>query len=180
VRSDLRAALAEGRGVTAKIRWLSRPDEDGEGEGRPRWIHCTPLLGHSGAVGVWMVVLVDDEASSSAASARRFRQAPPISNVIGGKEWDTTQRRERTHVNHYDKDTERRAHGSTSTAHTAHLSTGGQGPSASPGPSIAMRPRASQQEFDPTRARSRSRARRADGTQVVSSGTSEFSFNLKG
>lgn len=55
VRSDLGAALAEGRGVTAKIRWLTRPDEDGEGEGRPRWIHCTPLLGHSGAVGVWCV-----------------------------------------------------------------------------------------------------------------------------
>jgi hypothetical protein len=182
VRSDLRAALAEGRGVTAKIRWLSRPDEDGEGEGRPRWIHCTPLLGHSGAVGVWMVVLVDDETSSSSASARRFRQAPPISNVIGGKEWDaTTQARERTHVNHYDKDVERRGvAGSTSTAHTANLSTGSYGLNASAGPSNGVKPRSSQQEFDPSRARSRSRARRADGTQVVSSGTSEFSFNLKG
>lgn len=56
VRADLGAALADGRGVTAKIRWLAKPDEDGEGEGRARWIHCTPLLGHTGAVGVWMVV----------------------------------------------------------------------------------------------------------------------------
>jgi hypothetical protein len=84
-------------------------------------------------------------------------------------------------VNHYDKDVERRGvAGSTSTAHTANLSNGSYGLTASAGPSIGVKPRTSQQEFDPSRARSRSRARRADGTQVVSSGASEFSFNLKG
>ncbi len=76
VREELSAALAEGRGVTAKIRWISRPDDDG----RTRWIHCTPLLGHSGKVGVWMVVLVDDESSQS---VRRFRKAPPVPHNIG-------------------------------------------------------------------------------------------------
>ena len=86
MRSDLRAALGEGRGVTAKIRWLTRADADGEGEGRPRWIHCTPLFGHSGAVGVWMIVLVDEEASATQPTGRRFRNAPPVSNNIGGKE----------------------------------------------------------------------------------------------
>lgn len=109
VRQDLGAALAEGRGVTAKIRWLTRPDEDGDGEGRPRWIHCTPLLGHSGAVGVWMIVLVDEEGSLfGTASGRRFRQAPPVSSNIGGKEWDGTAVRDRKHINVYDKEQERR------------------------------------------------------------------------
>ncbi|KAF2109141.1 hypothetical protein BDV96DRAFT_502953 [Lophiotrema nucula] len=85
VRQSLEEALADGsRGVTAKIRWLSSANsnlnEDRGDEGRPRWIHCTPLLGKSGAVGVWMVVLVDDEKSS--APSRRFRQAPPVSSDV--------------------------------------------------------------------------------------------------
>jgi hypothetical protein len=120
VRSDLAAALAEGRGVTAKIRWLTKADLDGEGEGRPRWIHCTPLLGHSGAVGVWMIVLVDEEGPNG-GSGRRFRTAPPVSSNIGGKDWEgvrsssRSRERERNrardrsrHNNRYDKDSERR------------------------------------------------------------------------
>jgi hypothetical protein len=78
VRDELTAALAEGRGVTAKVRWVS--GRHGEEEGRVRWIHCTPLLGQNGSVGVWMVVLVDDEAT---APIRRFRNAPPVSSDIG-------------------------------------------------------------------------------------------------
>ncbi|KAK6441881.1 hypothetical protein LTR95_001882 [Oleoguttula sp. CCFEE 5521] len=119
VRSDLFAALSEGRGVTAKIRWLARPDEDGEGEGRPRWIHCTPLLGHSGAVGVWMVVLVDEEGSKEMiGSGRRFRAAPPVSSTIHGRDWgigngDRERERERGDrdrrlLNTYDVDSARR------------------------------------------------------------------------
>ncbi|KAF2000224.1 hypothetical protein P154DRAFT_534889 [Amniculicola lignicola CBS 123094] len=81
VRDSLAEALADGtRGVTAKIRWLSSAastlSADHAEEGRPRWIHCTPLLGQSGAVGVWMVILVDDDKSSG--PIRRFRQAPPV------------------------------------------------------------------------------------------------------
>jgi hypothetical protein len=83
VRASVGNALADGtRGVTAKIRWLSRaiPDlDDSYEEGRPRWIHCTPLLGQSGAVGVWMVVLIDEDRHGP---ARRFRQAPPIANDV--------------------------------------------------------------------------------------------------
>ena len=70
VRDELSTALAEGRGVTAKVRWISRIDEDG----RNRWIHCTPLLGSNGQIGVWMVVLVDDDQEIS----RRWKQAPPV------------------------------------------------------------------------------------------------------
>jgi hypothetical protein len=57
VREELTTAFAEGRGVTAKVRWVSKGDE----QGKNKWIHCTPLLGQSGQIGVWMVVVVDDE-----------------------------------------------------------------------------------------------------------------------
>ncbi|KAL8733696.1 MAG: hypothetical protein Q9181_003478 [Wetmoreana brouardii] len=70
VRDELTSALAEGRGVTAKVRWISRADEDG----RNRWIHCTPLVGSNGQIGVWMIVLVDDDQGLS----RRWKQAPPV------------------------------------------------------------------------------------------------------
>lgn len=70
VRDELTQALAEGRGVTAKVRWLSRPDDDG----RNRWIHCTPLMGSNGQIGVWMLVVVDDEQED----LKRTRQAPPV------------------------------------------------------------------------------------------------------
>ncbi|KIW65636.1 hypothetical protein PV04_07878 [Phialophora macrospora] len=60
VRDELTTAFAEGRGVTAKVRWVSKGDE----QGKNKWIHCTPLLGQGGQIGVWMVVVVDDEKSN--------------------------------------------------------------------------------------------------------------------
>lgn len=42
-------------------------------KGRSRWIHCTPLIGANGKVGVWMVVIVDAEGDSSKG------MKPPIS-----------------------------------------------------------------------------------------------------
>ena len=75
VQDELTAALAEGRGVTAKVRWVSKADE----EGRNRWIHCTPLIGSNGQVGVWMVVLVDDDQAIS----RRWKHAPPVATARG-------------------------------------------------------------------------------------------------
>ncbi|MCJ1397048.1 hypothetical protein MMC11_000240 [Xylographa trunciseda] len=75
VQDELTAALAEGRGVTAKVRWLTKFDD----EGRNRWIHCTPLLGSNGRVGVWMVVLVDEEDGLN----RRWKQAPPVATNFG-------------------------------------------------------------------------------------------------
>lgn len=79
VRSAIAQAFAGGRGVTAKVRWISpraaaRGNSSGDGDeddgamtgsGKGRWIHCTPLLGSNGSVGVWMVVLVDDEREES-------------------------------------------------------------------------------------------------------------------
>lgn len=108
MRQDLEQALGEGRGVTAKIRWLTRADADGEGEGRTRWIHCTPLLGHSGAVGVWMIVLVDEEGSAPGVTGRRFRHAPPVSETIGGKQYDKEAVREQRRQGQYDVSGQRR------------------------------------------------------------------------
>lgn len=75
VQDELTSALAEGRGVTAKVRWVSKVGEDG----RNRWIHCTPLIGSNGQIGVWMVVLVDDDQGLS----RRWKQAPPVATHRG-------------------------------------------------------------------------------------------------
>ncbi|KIX01553.1 uncharacterized protein Z518_09279 [Rhinocladiella mackenziei CBS 650.93] len=60
VREELTAAFSEGRGVTAKVRWISKGDD----QGKNKWIHCTPLIGNQGQIGVWMVVIVDDERNS--------------------------------------------------------------------------------------------------------------------
>lgn len=75
VQDELTAALAEGRGVTAKVRWISKADE----EGRNRWIHCTPLLGSNGQIGVWMVVIIDDDQGIG----RRWKHAPPVATARG-------------------------------------------------------------------------------------------------
>lgn len=57
VREELLQAMMSGRSVTARIKWVTRYNT----EGRNRWIHCTPLLASNGQVGVWMVVVVDDD-----------------------------------------------------------------------------------------------------------------------
>lgn len=88
-RQQLVEALAGGQAVTAKVRWLSgnwynnnkanstshRPLDSHQGAeghvperaGKSRWLHCTPLVGNNGKVGVWMIVIVDgdDEADAS-------------------------------------------------------------------------------------------------------------------
>lgn len=74
IREGLNQALASGQGVTAKIRWMPKAGP-GPAEGRPRWIHCTPLLGSNGAVGVWMVVLIDDDVDGTRP---KLPQAPPV------------------------------------------------------------------------------------------------------
>lgn len=75
VREELTAALADGRGVTAKVRWISKHDE----EGRNKWIHCTPLLGLNGQIGVWMIIIVDDERHRMQhRGGANGRTAPPV------------------------------------------------------------------------------------------------------
>ncbi|KAI9670534.1 MAG: hypothetical protein M1831_005754 [Alyxoria varia] len=40
-------------------------------EGKTRWIHCTPLMGSDERVGVWMVVMVENEAITGALNAHQ-------------------------------------------------------------------------------------------------------------
>ncbi|KAF9640089.1 PAS domain-containing protein [Lasiodiplodia theobromae] len=88
VREGIAAAFAEGARVTAKVYWLTgnvngstnnhsnrssarisgpagAPQQfhtrSNSIEGKPRYIHCTPLHGADGAPGVWMVVMVEKE-----------------------------------------------------------------------------------------------------------------------
>ena len=76
VRDDLARALEVGRKVTAKVRWQSK----GSTKSQARWIHCTPLLGVSDAVGVWMVILVDDEDEDE---GRRVQEISPLNKSNG-------------------------------------------------------------------------------------------------
>ncbi|KAK0719985.1 hypothetical protein B0H67DRAFT_599581 [Lasiosphaeris hirsuta] len=61
----------DGTVVTARVRWIRKHNHDG----KARWIHCTPLVGIDEAVGVWMVVIVDDDEESRQRSLGRV--APP-------------------------------------------------------------------------------------------------------
>lgn len=77
IRDQILDALSSGVGVTAKITWLPHASPSGQtekdrdnigghyreddSEGQQRWIHATPLLGSDDKVGVWMVVMVENE-----------------------------------------------------------------------------------------------------------------------
>lgn len=64
VRSGLEEALAQGEsGVTARVHWLSNMSSSSSGMdgGKVRFLHCTPLFDGNGKVGVWMVVMVEEE-----------------------------------------------------------------------------------------------------------------------
>lgn len=74
VRHGLSEAFESGESVTAKVTWLpqGRSDDNdyarpgssngrGPDGGKTRYISCTPLLGSDDQVGVWMVVMVENE-----------------------------------------------------------------------------------------------------------------------
>ena len=88
VREELALALSEGRNVTAKVRWLlERGTEPSDGThdsygpssssqpGKSRWIHCTPLLGATRAIGAWMVIMIDSEDSEHTKTSQTQRPA---------------------------------------------------------------------------------------------------------
>ncbi|KAK3378331.1 hypothetical protein B0H63DRAFT_244801 [Podospora didyma] len=85
VREELARAFEDGTVITAKIRWISKHDLDG----RSRWIHCTPLVGSNGAIGVWMIVIVDDDDIHS----RPRRSAPPVQTHLPSKTSSRTVRK---------------------------------------------------------------------------------------
>ena len=68
IRAGVLDALSNDNAITAKVNWLANTgnsSSDGRylmnNNGKPRWIHCTPLLGSDEKTGVWMVVMVEDE-----------------------------------------------------------------------------------------------------------------------
>jgi hypothetical protein len=91
VRDGVLESLAHGIPVTAKVSWLSTPSMPGSHhrtsiEGKPRWIHCTPMLGSDEKVGVWMVVMVEQEVVTGnltrpSETVNNFPSPPP--NVMG-------------------------------------------------------------------------------------------------
>lgn len=91
VKAGLVDALAQGVSVTAKISWLTRSLDDVISyqshssptkppkspklrfkEGKPRWIHCTPLLGSDSRPGVIMIVMVDPDEIAGSLNRDRF------------------------------------------------------------------------------------------------------------
>ena len=62
---------------------LSYSPEEG---GRPRWISCTPLFGSDDRVGVWMVVMVENERISGSLPSRGRRPPDGRSASIVGSE----------------------------------------------------------------------------------------------
>ena len=94
MRGDLAHALEVGRKVTAKVQWLSKTAT----KSRARWIHCTPLLGVNDTIGVWMVILVDDEDDGE-GDHEQFSQETKSSSRLGSNytaealPWDENSRR---------------------------------------------------------------------------------------
>lgn len=93
-RKGLVDALASGTSVTAKVSWLPNSSDKDEnqyvsGEGKPRWIHCTPLLGSDNKVGVWMIVVVEEEEVTGilnrADSSRSNRSATRSRSAANGR-----------------------------------------------------------------------------------------------
>ncbi|KAL8941867.1 MAG: hypothetical protein Q9211_001638 [Gyalolechia sp. 1 TL-2023] len=95
VRSGLSNAFANGEDITAKVTWLPQGRSDVEasstlasrpgsrhdlhsihegsastGGSRTRYISCTPLLGSDDKVGVWMVVMVENETVTGSLPSR--------------------------------------------------------------------------------------------------------------
>ena len=70
VREELASALAQGRSVTAKVRWAPKSGD----RGRSRWIAFTPLVGSHKQIGVWIAILIDEEARDE----QKSKQAPPV------------------------------------------------------------------------------------------------------
>ncbi|KAK6504983.1 hypothetical protein TWF481_006916 [Arthrobotrys musiformis] len=76
IREELENALSDSRGITIKVRWLSKLEEQNPNKneflGRERWLHCTPLFDANGAVGVWMIIVVDDDSNPETISHHEY------------------------------------------------------------------------------------------------------------
>ncbi|KAK3670053.1 hypothetical protein LTR78_010084 [Recurvomyces mirabilis] len=92
IREGILDAMAHGTSVTAKVSWLTHSNEAGKRDsamvGKPRWIHCTPLLGSDERVGVWMVVMVENEEVTGSLNRHQQRDQQGMgmsSEDVGGR-----------------------------------------------------------------------------------------------
>jgi hypothetical protein len=88
VREGILDALSHGIGVTAKISWLTNSSGPGDRESmsiqsKPRWIHCTPLLGSDERVGVWMVVMVENEEVTGQLNRHQAATQGQLGSPVG-------------------------------------------------------------------------------------------------
>ncbi|KAI5369274.1 Putative PAS domain-containing protein [Septoria linicola] len=91
IREGLLDALSRATGVTARIHWLtSHTHSEIEGS-RIRWLHCTPLLGSDERVGVWMIVIVEDENVMASGSLRRMGSSDAMSNRSGAQRFTSSR-----------------------------------------------------------------------------------------
>lgn len=74
VLSDASSGSTEGTSGTVGAGMAAGARETIGREGRPRWIHCTPLLAANGSVGVWVVVLVDEDSDNLLDESKRRRR----------------------------------------------------------------------------------------------------------
>ncbi|KAG8533271.1 uncharacterized protein KY384_002054 [Bacidia gigantensis] len=91
VISGVTEAFEQGAAVTAKVNWCPKAHDQGRDDSsdkpspdaRTRYISCTPLLGSDDKVGVWMVVMVENEPALS-GNLRRPPRTPdrPIENGL--------------------------------------------------------------------------------------------------
>ena len=79
MRESIIESFAEGVGVTARVMWLTQSFENGIVEGRPRWLHATPMFGSDEKIGVWMVVLVEDEPITGPFEANAY--SPHVASI---------------------------------------------------------------------------------------------------
>ena len=78
IREELTQALAEGREVTAKVRWLAGNNE----EGQNRWIYFTPLIGSKGQIGAWVAILEDDDKTDKPRAGTGPVNALPQNGLV--------------------------------------------------------------------------------------------------
>lgn len=88
VREGLMDALSKGTGVTAKVTWLSNNHSD---TGRPRWIHCTPLLGSDERVGVWMIVMVENEPVTGSLNRQHTSSSVGAGTRTGAQQYTSNK-----------------------------------------------------------------------------------------
>lgn len=85
LKNGILDAFRNGTGVTAKVPWITYANSKNGGDGKPRWIHCTPLFGSDERVGVWMVVLVENEEVTGLLNQQSMsRQDSGKRNALGG------------------------------------------------------------------------------------------------